>query len=159
MLYTHHHGWLRSWLRHRLGNAFDAADLAHDTYLRVLGSGRLPPPERSRQHLTVVAKGLVIDLYRRRRIEAAYLESIAHLPEARVPSEEARALALEALIELDALLAGLPARAREALLLNRLDGLSHREIAQRMRVSVSSVEKYIAAALAACYRALHEAGR
>ncbi len=151
-LYSDHHGWLRGWLRKRLGNAFDAADIAHDTYLRVLSSGRVPPPDESRRHLTQIADGLVeIDLYRRRQIEAAYtLEAIALRPEALAPSEEERALiALEALLELDAsILQGLPPKARTALLLCRLDGLGYREIAQQLGVSVSSVEKYIAAGLA-----------
>ncbi|MFY3056001.1 sigma factor, partial [Achromobacter xylosoxidans] len=35
-LYTHHYSWLRGWLLHKLGNAFDAADLAQDVFLRVL---------------------------------------------------------------------------------------------------------------------------
>ena len=80
-LYAEHHGWLRGWLRGRLGNAFDAADLAHDTYLRILSSGRMPEPRQSRQHLAQIAKGLVIDLYRRRQIEAAYLDALARLPQ------------------------------------------------------------------------------
>ncbi|WP_276204144.1 sigma factor, partial [Delftia tsuruhatensis] len=36
-LYSDHHGWLLGWLRKRLGNAFDAADLTQDTYVRLLG--------------------------------------------------------------------------------------------------------------------------
>jgi len=153
VLYSDHHGWLYGWLRRKLGNAFDAADLAHDTYLRILHTGRVPASEQSRQHLAQIANGLVIDLYRRRQIEAAYLDAIAHLPEALAPSEEARALAVEALVEIDAILHGLPQKAREALVLCKLDGLSYREIAQRMGVSLSSVEKYIASALIACLRA------
>jgi DNA-directed RNA polymerase specialized sigma24 family protein len=54
-------------------------------------------------------------------------------------------------------LQGLPAKAREALLLRKLDGLSYRDIASRLAVSVSSVEKYVASALLACYQALHAA--
>lgn len=158
-LYADHHGWLRGWLRKRLGNAFDAADLAHDTYLRLMRSGRMPGPEESRRHLTRIANGLVIDLYRRRRIEVAYLEAVALLPESLAPSEEDRALAVEALVEIDAILHGLPAKARTALLLCKLDGMSYRDIAQRLQVSVSSVEKYVAAGLQACYRVLHEPDR
>ncbi|MES2531993.1 MAG: RNA polymerase subunit sigma, partial [Pseudomonadota bacterium] len=30
-LYRDHHGWLQGGLRKKLGNAFDAADLAQDT--------------------------------------------------------------------------------------------------------------------------------
>lgn len=156
VLYSNHHGWLRGWLRKRLGNAFDAADLAHDTYVRVMVSGKIPGPEQSRSHLTQIANGLVIDLYRRRQLEAAYLEAIGLLPQGQVPSEESRALVIEALVEVDTILHGLAPRARTALLLCRLDGLSYREIAAELGVSVSSVEKYIAAGLAACYRAVHE---
>jgi RNA polymerase sigma factor (sigma-70 family) len=154
-LYVEHHTWLRGWLRKKLGNAFDAADLAHDTYLRILTSGRTPPAEESRRYLTQVANGLLIDLYRRRQIEAAYREALAQLPEHTAPSEEVRALAIEALIEIDTLLHQLPTKARTALLLCKLDGLSYREIAEQLQVTVSSVEKYIASALLACYRVLH----
>lgn len=152
-LYAEHHGWLRSWLRRRLGDAWDAADLAHDTYLRILHTGRLPEPHQSRQHLAQIARCLVIDLHRRRQIEAAYLETIVHLPRPQAPSEEARALVIEALVEIDAILNQLPAKAREALLLCKLDGLPYSDIATRLGVSVSSVKKYIAAALLACYQA------
>ena len=150
-LYRDHVGWLQSWLRKRLGDAFDAADVAHDTYVRVLASGTAPEPQESRRYLTQIAKGVAIDLYRRRRIEAAYLETVALLAPSDVPSEEHRALVVEALMEVDALLQRLPAKARQAFLLCRLDGLGYREIAQRLKVSVSSVEKYVAAALRICY--------
>ena len=43
-----------------------------------------------------------------------------------------------------------------ALLLCKLDGLSYRDIAERLNVSLSSVEKYVAAALLACYQALYD---
>ncbi len=158
VFYGDHHGWLRGWLRKRLGgNACDAADLAHDTYVRVLATGRVPQPEDSRRYLTQIANGLLIDLYRHRRIEAAYRDAVAALPEAQAPSEEARALVLEALVEIDAILHRMPAKVRMALLLRKLDGLSYAEIAARLSVSVSSVEKYIASALLACYEALYDA--
>ncbi|MDP5239635.1 sigma-70 family RNA polymerase sigma factor [Uliginosibacterium sp. 31-16] len=154
-LYAEHHGWLRGWLRKKLGNAFDAADLAHDTYLRIMATGRIPETGESRRHLTQIANGLVIDLYRRRQIEAAYLEALALQPEQTAPSEEVRALIIEALLEIDAILQGLAPKARTALLMCRLDGMSYREIADHLKVSPSSVEKYVAAGLLACYRAQH----
>lgn len=157
VLYADHHGWLRSWLRRKLGNAFDAADLAHDTYLRILRTGNVPDAEQSRRHLAQVANGLVIDLYRRRHIEAVYLESIAHLPSAQVPSEESRALVIEALMEVDAILCTLQPKVRAALLLSKMEGLGYREIAQRLHVSISTVERYMVCALLACDRAVHGA--
>ena len=105
------------------------------------------------QHLAQIAKGLVIDLYRRRQIEAAYLDALARLPQPLAPSAEDCAAAVQALVDIDAVLNGLPPKAREALLLRKLDGMSYRDIATRLRVSVSSVEKYVATALLACCQA------
>ena len=150
VLYSDHHGWLQAWLRRKLGNAFDAADLAHDTYLRILARGRAPQPEESRQHLAQIANGLVVDLFRRRHIEAAYADAIAAQPEATVPTPEMRALIVETLLEIDAILASLPAKVRDAFLLCKLEGMAYADIAARLGVSVSSVEKYIARALLAC---------
>lgn len=150
VLYSDHHGWLQGWLRRKLGNAFDAADLAHDTYLRILARGRAPRPDESRQHLAQIANGLVVDLFRRRHIEAAYADAIAAQPEALAPTPEMRALIVEALMEIDAILASLPHKVRDAFLLCKLDGMSYAHIAERLGVSVSSVEKYIARALLAC---------
>jgi RNA polymerase sigma-70 factor (ECF subfamily) len=155
-LYEDHCCWLKGWLRARLGNAADAADLAHDTYVRILTAGTRPLAQDSRRYLTQIANGLMIDLFRRRSIEAAYLDALCLLPEAQAPSAETRALAVEALVELDRILNGLAPKARRALLLCKLDGLSYREIATELGVSLSSVEKYIATALTACYQALYE---
>ncbi|KAK0329774.1 hypothetical protein LTR94_035402, partial [Friedmanniomyces endolithicus] len=45
-------------------------------------------------------------------------------------------------------LEGMPANVRTALRLNKVEGLTHGEIAARMGVSRSSVEKYLATAVA-----------
>ena len=37
-LYRDHHGWLRGWLLRRLNVPAEAADLAQDTFLRLLAS-------------------------------------------------------------------------------------------------------------------------
>lgn len=57
---------------------------------------------------------------------------------------------LQLLTEIDALLDGLPERERAAFLLSRIDGLSIAEIALQLKVSRSSVEKYLSHALLHC---------
>jgi RNA polymerase sigma-70 factor (ECF subfamily) len=106
-----------------------------------------------RAYLTTIAHGLMVNLFRRRDIERAYLDSLALVEDAFAPSPERRALALEALIEIDRLLDGLPAKVRKAFLLAQLEGLRHGEIAERMQVSVSSVRQYLARAMQHCLAA------
>ncbi len=152
MLYREHHRWLQQWLRGRVGSSFDAADLAQDTFLRVLGKPRaLDEVREPRAWLSRIAHGLVVDKVRRDEVERACLQAIASLPEPEVVSPEARMLLIELLTAIDAMLEGLGARAREAFLLSRLEQMSYPEIATRMGVSLSSVEKYMAAAIRHCY--------
>ncbi|WP_207884724.1 sigma-70 family RNA polymerase sigma factor [Pseudomonas sp. 30_B] len=151
-LYSDHHGWLHRWLRGRLGNAADAADLAQDTFVRVLLK-----PERSelrtpRAFLRTIARGLVIDHWRREELERAYLDSIAHLPEAEVPSAEARQSILQLLETIARLLDGLKPKVRRAFLLAQCEGVPHARIAEELGVSVRSVERYVAEALFHCYQ-------
>lgn len=152
-LYREHQGWLSSFLRKRLGCSQQAADLLQDTYLRLLVSGRLPDSDYARPYLTRIAKGLVVDHFRRKRIEQAYLEELALRPEEFVQSPEEQLQLIDALIEADTLLHSLPDKARRAFLLRRVDGLSYREISEQLGVSVSSVEKYVARALQVCLTA------
>ena len=56
-LYQDHHGWLQGWLRRRLGCAENAADLAQDTFARLLASRRVLDARETHAHLTPAAKG------------------------------------------------------------------------------------------------------
>lgn len=154
LLYIEHRSWLSLFIQRRLGCPDDTADLIHDTYLRILNSGRLPPREDSKRFLTHVAKGLLIDRYRRQQIEQAYQEHLQQLPESYAPSAETQVQMIEALVEIDSLLHSLPDKIRQAFLLRQLDNLSYKEIGQQLNVSVSSVEKYVAKALQVCMTAI-----
>ncbi|HBP40163.1 MAG: sigma-70 family RNA polymerase sigma factor [Vreelandella alkaliphila] len=155
-LYCDHHAWLHNWLRHRLGCSHHAADLAHDTYLRILKSRRTPTADQARSHLIQIAKGLVIDRYRKQRIEQAYLDALAQCPEAFTPSPEESWLAIEALVRIDAMLSGLKPLVRETFLLSRFDGLTYSAIAVQLGISVATVRNYMLLAVQACVAATQE---
>jgi len=154
-LYRDHHGWLQSWLRLRLGDRERAADIAQDTFLRLLVTRRLPEQSDGRRFLAQIARNLVIDQWRRQRIKQAYLESLAALPEPETPSLETRAIVIETLMQIDAMLDSMPTKVREAFLLSQFEGLTYAQIAEHLQVSVSSVQKYMLRAITACYQVLY----
>ncbi|MEJ0004232.1 MAG: sigma-70 family RNA polymerase sigma factor [Pararobbsia sp.] len=156
-LYEAHHGWLQGWLSKKLGSPFDAADLAQDTFLRVLhrrGDEVQQGLAVPRAYLTTIASGLVVEHWRRRALERAWLDLLVHLPEPEAPSPETRLMFLQALIRIDTLLDGLKQQVRTAFLWARLEGLTCPEIARRLGVSLATAERYVATALRHCY-ALH----
>jgi len=142
-LYADHHGWLKAWLRRRLGNSFDAADLAHDTFFRLLARQEPLALQEPRAFLTTVASRVLANHWRREQLERAYLETLQRFPEELAPSPEARAILLETLYEIDALLDGLPVAARRAFLLSQLDGLTQAQIADQLNVSARTVRRYL----------------
>lgn len=150
VLYTEHNGWLQGWLRKKLGCTHRAADLAHDTFLRLLERAEPLSLREPRAFLTTVAKGLVANHFRRMKVEQAWLDTLAHLPEAEEPSPEFRAELIETLMEIDRRLDALGALVHRAFLLSQLDGLPQAEIAAQLGVSVPTVKRYVAKALVAC---------
>lgn len=152
-LYSAHHGWLHRWLRQKLGNAAEAADLAHDTFLRILGRGEVPDLREPRAYLVTIAGGLVANHWRRQALEQAYLDALAAQPEPLAPSPETLSQIVEALAEVARLLEGLPPRVREIFLLSQLDGLTYPCIAERLGVTVNVVQKAMIRAVTHCHRA------
>ncbi|MET3458877.1 RNA polymerase sigma-70 factor (ECF subfamily) [Pseudomonas kilonensis] len=152
LLYRTHHSWLQGWLIRRIGCRDNAADLAQDTFVRLLKSRQSSPLREPRAYLSSIARGLMIDQYRRRELERAYLESVALLPQHEVPSEESRLMILDALERIDRMLGMLKPRVRQAFLFARLDGLTCAQIAEKLGVSRATVERDLATALQHCYR-------
>lgn len=150
-LYVEHHPWLLGWLRRKIGCPHSAADLSHDTFVRVLGRPQeLAQVREPRAWLTTIAHGLAVDQARRHALERAYFEALSGLPERNYPSAESQASLIDCLARIDAMLGGLHPKARTVLLLSKLDGLSYLEIASQMGVSLSTVEKHMATALRHC---------
>ncbi len=149
--YNAHHGWIRGWLHKRLGNASDAADLAHDVFVRLLSKPRqFQSEQHARAYLSTITRHLCIDFWRRQHLQQAWLEALAALPEPLSPSEEERALVFEALEQVQRMLARLPEKVCQAFLLAQVQGLGYREIARQLDVSERSVTKYMAQAMYQC---------
>ena len=69
-------------------------------------------------------------------------------------SPEERAMLLETLFEIDRLLSGLPTAVKRAFLLSQLDGMEQADIAAQLRVSVTTVKRYLVRAATQCYFAV-----
>lgn len=142
-LYQSHHSWLQGWLYRRVNDRCDAADLSQDTFVKLLTQAPPTQLREPRAYLATIARRLLLNLYRRRSLERAYLDALATLPEAHAPSAEYHAAVLEALHALDQVLARLPTKARQAFLMSQLEGCSQEAIAQDMGVSVRTVQRWL----------------
>jgi RNA polymerase sigma factor (sigma-70 family) len=139
---------LRKLLRHRGRTKDEADDLIQEAFLRLQAYRRERQVREPEAFLVRTVQNLTIDARRQKlhrgphvAVDTETLRLIDPTPE---PDEVVAAR--QRLQQLKAGLATLPPRTREIILLNRIDGLSQQQIAERLRISVSAVEKHIAKA-------------
>jgi RNA polymerase sigma-19 factor, ECF subfamily len=147
-LYSTHHSWLVSWLKRRIGCIHNANDLAQDTFLRIIDKPTsYKQINEPRALLSTIAHGLMVDHIRRKELEQAYLEVITHLPQQFIQPPEDRLSFIETLLKIDTLLKDLKPNVRNVFLLSKLEGLTYIEIAEKLGVSLRTVESHMADAL------------
>ena len=153
----HHEDLLRFFTR-KLGCRDLAADCAQETYVHLARMGPSVPIQNPRAFLFRVATNLAIDYLRKSRTRGTVL-SIEPPPEdapSTAPSVEAVIEAKQRVARLESAIKELSVKRRTALLLNRLEGKTHADIARTLGVSESMVAKYIVQALRHCRARLQE---
>lgn len=152
---VHYYRELLNFCARHLRDRNAAADLAQEAYARFLTltrSGEVVDDARALLYRT--ARNLITDQHRRDQvrdhdsIESLPEEAQPAAPRAQQPEESyiahAYARAIVAAIE------GLPPRCQQAFILNRFEGLSHQEVADRMGISRNMVAQHIIRAVLAC---------
>ena len=150
--FQEHYDDLLQFLTRRMSDRQRAADVAQETYLKLVKIDQQAVPVlHARSFIFRVAGNLAIDALRReQRIAASHegSDGAGRWPARRRPGGDAAGR--ERLQLLDEALLQLSSNARQALLLNRVEGLTQAQIAQRLGVSESMVAKYIGQALRHC---------
>ncbi len=147
---------VQAYLARRLRDYHAAADLTQETFLHYAEDRARGEVLDTRAYLYRTAHNLAVDHARRQRRRQTFAvphEDLAGLP-AEQPSPEEAAAARQGLERLRLAIAELPQRTREIFVLNRIHGLSHQEVARRLGISESSVQKHLAKALLHAQRRL-----
>jgi RNA polymerase sigma factor (sigma-70 family) len=140
-----HEAALRAWLRRRRLQGLEVDDIIQETYSRLIAADSVAHVADAKSYTFQVASSVVIDHVRRMKVV-----SIASVPDLEAmeirsedPSPERQAIDRAELHRLAAAIAALPVRVREVFTLRRIQGFSQREVAERMGISESTVEKHM----------------
>jgi RNA polymerase sigma-70 factor (ECF subfamily) len=154
---------LLAFFRSRVSDEAEAEDLLQEVFIRIHSHlCCLPEPEKMNGWIYQIARNLVIDHYRRRRLT---VELPSDLPvENEFIEEDPQA---ELALSLRELVVNLPDKYREAILLTEYQGLSQVELAGRLGLSVSAAKSRVQRArdklrdmiLACCHIELDPRGR
>jgi RNA polymerase sigma factor (sigma-70 family) len=140
-----HERAIRSWLARRTHD-LDIDDIVQEMYARLASLDDADGIRNPRQYAAQTAISIALNLARHARVvpmipigdfEELGLASLEPSPEHTVNSQDE-------LRELENTLQELPPLCRKAFLLRRVDGLSQKEVAEKLGISVKTVEKYMA---------------
>ncbi len=151
LLLTHYED-LTGYLTRRLGSAGAARDVVHDTYLRLQGLEALPDLSNPRAYLFRIADNIALDRLRAdsRRSRRFVAAELGESRESDEPNAEEILTQKQRVERLVRAIDELPPRQRDVFLMHKFDGLTHAEIAKRLGISKSMVEKHAMRALAYC---------
>ncbi|HUL17908.1 MAG TPA: sigma-70 family RNA polymerase sigma factor [Steroidobacteraceae bacterium] len=142
---------LRAYIRRWIADAAEAEDILQESlYELVLAHRMMQPVEQAGAWLVRVARNRIIDRFRRRgarehRLEQRAAEAdavdgaLADLLPAADAGPEAAAMRALLLAEIETALAQLPPEQREVFIAQELEGISFRELAERLGVSINTL--------------------
>lgn len=160
-LYRVHRAALQRFLIARTGDPNEAEEILQDVWIR-LGHAAQAPIANGRAYLFRMAQNLVVDRLRekqrRMRRERIWLDDLSGTartePADASPNAEQLILDREETTRLLSAVETLPDGARRVFELHKVEGLSHAEVAMRLGISRSGVEKHMAVAIKYLRRAL-----
>jgi len=142
---------LRQFIRHRVSDPDSAEDILQEVFLKIHGRlDGLRDPAQLQGWLYRITRNAIIDHYRKRK-------ETVEVPESLVADEESET---GETAELKAaflrMIYSLPEPYREALVLTEFDGLTQRELAERLNISLSGAKSRVQRARRQLKAMLHE---
>lgn len=143
-------------VRRRIGDAEEAADLVQDAFARLIQARPAAVLRAPKAYLQRIVSNLLRDRYKRAEHRFVVRDGgVLEPPLVTVPPEQSWAIeAKELMTAYAAAVAALTPRTREVFLLHRVEELRYREIAERLGITVATVEYHMARALAELDKAL-----
>jgi len=152
---------LQGFLTSRLKCAETAADLTHETYLRLNKKVQESPPDNARALAFRIALNLAIDYQRKVVVRNKYASNMAFDDALQVSSNKAAEpdkalMGQQQMLMMKQALDELPVNSRTAFYMHSVDGLKYSEIASRMGISKSMVNKLLSQAMTHCAKRIEK---
>ena len=136
---------VRRYVLYRSGDEDIATDIAQDTFMRVWEKQMIVDPKRAKGLLFKIAGDFFISQYRRKQVATNFLNAFEPINKSLTPEDEINFQELKNAY--DAALKSMPEKQRTVFLMNRIDELKYKEIADQLGLSVKAIEKRMSQAL------------
>jgi RNA polymerase sigma-70 factor (family 1) len=145
-IFDHYYDGLRNFVYYKTGDADLAEDIVQEVFLKVWNIRRQVVPETVKSFLYTIAENITRNHYRHQQVVYNFanrydVENTADEADHEIRREEFHRHLQKTLTEI-------PEKSRIVFLMNRIDGLTYAEIAERLNLSVKAIEKRMSEAIA-----------
>jgi RNA polymerase sigma-70 factor (ECF subfamily) len=155
-----HDRQLKAFLRGSFPSVRDVDDVVQESYLKVWKARAAQPIQSARAFLYRVARRVALDILRKeRRSPIDAMSNFAEIDVLEDKASPAETLSLQEKVNaLTDIVAGLPARRREIILLCKFERLSAQEAGRQLGLSKRTVENHLARGIRQCEARLRAIG-
>jgi RNA polymerase sigma-70 factor (ECF subfamily) len=155
-----HEAALRAWLARRPVAGLDVDDVVQETYARLIAVEDVSAIGNVKGYLFQTAWSIMVSHVRRSKIVSfqTYGDLDALGAAAMEASPEAHVAGRDELRRLAEAIAGLPGKIQDVFVLRRVRGLSQREVAEKLGLSQSTVEKHMSRGIYLLMRLISHSG-
>ncbi len=143
---------LRAYLNKEESEPADVDDIMQETYRRIIEVKKKQPIKSTKGLLITIAKNVSRDRVRKKyaskKFSVAYANELSDLDKDKQPLDNL--VRSDDISMLESAIRSLPPRCRKVMVLRTFKGLSYKEIAEELGVSVSTVETQLARGLHRC---------
>jgi RNA polymerase sigma-70 factor (ECF subfamily) len=126
----------------------EAENLIQDAYLNLWENRYIVEKDHSvKSYLFTIAYNSAISIIRKKARESVFIEYLKSLQEINEEPVNVELEYKELTYKLDEIIKALPQRQKEVYLLHKVEGLKYNEIAERLNISVNTIENHMSRAL------------
>lgn len=141
--YVKYHRLVNLYIYYKIGNKEDAEDLSQDVFLRLMDYDQMLREDTIKSFIFTISHNLIIDYLRRLYKERAASSYMYEYMERYTEEMENRMIADDLLSREKYKLSLLSPQRRAVYVMNRFEGMSSREISQKLNISPRTVENHL----------------
>ena len=144
-LFMQHLDSLRNFLFYKSGDSGFAEDTAQESFIRLWKNCAKVPIEKAKSFLFTTANNLFLDEAKHKKVKLKFQQQVDKNPTSESPQFLMEQQEFKT--QLEKAIDALPEKQREVFLMNRIDKMKYREIAEALNISQKAVEKRMHKAL------------
>lgn len=136
---------IRNYIYYKTSNPILAEDIAQDTFVKLWENRAKIDKRTVKSYLYTISGNLAINQLKRQQLQYKFINQSSDRYSNESPEFKLEMKEYES--KLQAVIASMPKGSREVFLMNRIEDLKYKEIAERLGISVKAVEKRMSKAL------------